>query len=85
MAYMSLAVALSAQAGVAIWWGGTQDTRVAVLERDFGEFRALGPQHTREIAEALRKVAVIEERLVRIDQNMDRVATAIEKLGDRAP
>lgn len=31
-AYLSLALALSAQGGAAIWWAGTQNTRLTSLE-----------------------------------------------------
>ena len=33
VAYVSLALALSAQGGAAIWWAGIINTRVAMIER----------------------------------------------------
>lgn len=85
MAYLSLAVAISAQAGAAIWWAGVVNARVDVIERDLQQVRLEVPVHTRELQQALRSVAVLEERLVRIDENLVRLAAAVERAAGLAP
>ncbi len=85
IAYLSLALAISAQAGAAIWWAGVVNARVEIIERDLIQLREEVPLHTRELQEALRSVAVLEERLVRIDENLARLAEAVERAAARVP
>jgi hypothetical protein len=85
MAYLSLALAISAQAGAAIWWAGVVNARVEIIERDLVQLRQEVPVHTRELQQALRSVAVLEERLVRIDENLARLAAAVERAAARVP
>ncbi|MCL4186726.1 MAG: hypothetical protein KJZ85_03900 [Rhodobacteraceae bacterium] len=61
VAYVSLALALSAQGGAAIWWAGIINTRVAMLERQLDDLAMIRPEQIRDVAEALRAIAVIEE------------------------
>ncbi len=86
LAYVSLALAVSAQAGTAIWWAGIINTRVAMIERQVAEVSVIGPEQSRDMAEALRAIAVIEERMIRLDENIARIGTAvgeISRLGAR--
>lgn len=85
VAYLSLALAISAQAGTAIWWAGVVNARVEIIERDLVQLRQEVPVHTRELQQALRSVAVLEERLVRIDENLARLAEAVERAAARVP
>ncbi len=80
LAYVSLALAVSAQAGAAIWWAGIINTRVAMIERQMAEFSVMGPEQSRDMAEALRAIAVIEERMIRLDENIARIGTAVGEL-----
>lgn len=77
LAYVSLALAISVQAGAAIWWSGQINTRVAMVERQVEELRDWQPVEAREITAALQSIAVIEERLVRVDQNLARLSQLI--------
>ena len=80
LAYVSLALAVSAQAGAAIWWAGIINTRVAMIERQMAEFSVMGPEQSRDMAEALRAIAVIEERMIRLDENIARIGAAVGEL-----
>ena len=80
LAYVSLALAISAQAGTAIWWAGIINTRVAMIERQMAEFSVMGPEQSRDMSEALRAIAVIEERMIRLDENIARIGTAVGEL-----
>jgi hypothetical protein len=80
MAYVSLALAVSAQAGTAIWWAGIINTRVAMLERQLDDLAMIRPEQIRDVAEALRAIAVIEERMIRLDENIARIGTAVGEL-----
>lgn len=87
VAYISLALALSAQGGAAIWWAGIIDTRVAMLERQLDDLAMIRPEQIRDVAEALRAIAVIEERMIRLDENIARIGAAVGRLEqqDRTP
>ena len=86
-AYLSLALALSAQGGAAIWWAGIINTRVAMIERQVTELSVIRPEQIRDMAEALRAIAVIEERMIRLDENIARIGAAVGRLEqqDRTP
>lgn len=87
VAYASLALALSAQGGAAIWWAGITNTRVAMLERQLDDLAMIRPEQIRDVAEALRAIAVIEERMIRLDENIARIGAAVGRLEqqDRTP
>lgn len=51
VAYVSLALALSAQGGAAIWWAGIINTRVAMLERQLDDLAMIRPEQIRDVAE----------------------------------
>ena len=87
VAYVSLALALSAQGGAAIWWEGIINTRVAMLERQLDDLAMIRPEQIRDVAEALRAIAVIEERMIRLDENIARIGAAVGRLEqqDRTP
>ena len=87
VAYVSLALALSAQGGAAIWWAGIINTRVAMIERQLTELSVIRPEQIRDMAEALRAIAVIEERMIRLDENIARIGAAVGRLEqqDRTP
>ncbi len=87
VAYVSLALALSAQCGAAIWWAGSINTRVAMLERQLDDLAMIRPEQIRDVAEALRAIAVIEERMIRLDENIARIGAAVGRLEqhDRTP
>jgi hypothetical protein len=87
VAYVSLALALSAQGGAAIWWAGIINTRVAMLERQLDDMAMIRPEQIRDVAEALRVIAVIEERMIRLDENIARIGAAVGRLEqqDRTP
>lgn len=80
VAYVSLALALSAQGGAAIWWAGIINTRVAMLERQLDDLAMIRPEQIRDVAEALRAIAVIEERMIRLDENIARIGAAVGRL-----
>jgi hypothetical protein len=87
VAYVSLALALSAQGGAAIWWAGIINTRVAMLERQLDDLAMICPEQIRDVTEALRAIAVIEERMIRLDENIARIGAAVGRLEqqDRTP
>lgn len=87
VAYVSLALALSAQGGAAIWWAGIINTRVAMLVRQLDDLAMIRPEQIRDVAEALRAIAVIEERMIRLDENIARIGAAVGRLEqqDRTP
>lgn len=87
VAYVSVALALSAQGGAAIWWAGIINTRVAMLERQLDDLAMIRPEQIRDVAEALRAIAVIEERMIRLDENIARIGAAVGRLEqhDRTP
>lgn len=87
VAYVSLALALSAQGGAAICWAGIINTRVAMLERQLDDLAMIRPEQIRDVAEALRAIAVIEERMIRLDENIARIGAAVGRLEqhDRTP
>ena len=80
VAYVSLALALSAQGGAAIWWAGIINTRVAMLERQLDDLAMIRPEQIRDVTEALRAIAVIEERMIRLDENIARIGAAVGRL-----
>lgn len=81
----ALALAVLGQFGTAIWWAGVVNARVETIEREIAQLRADGPIYARELQAALRSVAVLEERLVRIDVNLARLAEAVERAAGRLP
>jgi hypothetical protein len=78
-AYSSLALALSAQAGAAIWWAGTQNTRLTSLEARVAELLSTSPLHHRQIVEADRRIAVIDERIANILARIEALTAALER------
>ena len=46
-AWVSLALMISVQAGMAIWWAGVQNTRVAGIELGVAEMRRSSPDTQR--------------------------------------
>jgi cell division protein FtsB len=81
----ALALAVLGQFGTAIWWAGVVNARVETIEREIAHLRSEGPAYARELQAALRSVAVLEERLVRIDTNLARLALALERVTERGP
>lgn len=80
-AWLSLALMLSAQAGTAIWWAGTQNTRVAGIELGVAEMRRASPDTQRQVMAADRQIAVLESRLAEVLRRLDRFAAALDRLG----
>lgn len=79
--YVSLAIAIGVQAGGAIWWAGTTNARITMLEQSVDEISGM----QREIAGALQGVAILEERFMRVDQALIRIETAVERIAESAP
>lgn len=79
LAYISVAIAISAQAGMAIWWAGVVDYRLIVVEREVTDLRSALPSAAARIDEAIRKIAVIEERFVRIETDIRRIADNLQR------
>ncbi len=80
VAYISLAVAISAQAGTAIWWAGIQTARITQLEEHVEELRDANPVTVAQLVGADRQIAVIEERISNILERLDRIAEALDAL-----
>lgn len=81
-AYLSLALALSAQGGAAIWWAGTQNTRLTSLEARVAELLSASPLYHRQIVEADRRIAVIDERIANILARIEALTAALERRHD---
>ena len=81
-AYMSLALALSAQAGTVIWWAGVQNTRLSQLEAQVEELRSSSPLTNRQLVDADRQIAVIDERIANILSRLEALTAALERLHD---
>lgn len=80
-AWVSLALMLSVQAGMAIWWAGTQNTRVAGIELGVREIRSSTPDtHSRMMA-ADRQIAVLESRLDEVLRRLDRIGALLDRMG----
>jgi hypothetical protein len=73
-AYLSLALALSAQGGAAIWWAGTQNTRLTSLEARVAELLSTSPLD--------RRIAVIDERIANILARIEALTAALERRHD---
>lgn len=82
MAWLSLALALSAQGGAAIWWAGTQNTRLTSLEARVAELLSASPLYHRQIVEADRRIAVIDERIANILARIEALTAALERRHD---
>ena len=85
MAYLSLALAISVQAGTAIWWAGVVNARVNVMERDIAQLRLEVSVHTRDLQVALRQVAVLESSVSRTYANVLRLIDALDARPGRTP
>lgn len=79
IAYFSVAIAISVQAGTVIWWAGVVDSRLITVERDVNDLRSAAPASGAKLEEALRKIAVIEERFVRMETDLRRIADALDR------
>ena len=66
---------------------GIINTRVAMLERQLDDLAMIRPEQIRDVAEALRAIAVIEERMIRLDENIARIGAAVGRIEqqDRTP
>jgi hypothetical protein len=82
MAWLSLALAISAQGGAAIWWAGTQNTRMTSLETQVEELRSISPLTNRQIVEADQRIAVIDERIANILARIEALTAALERRHD---
>ncbi|WP_444461723.1 hypothetical protein [Rhodobacter capsulatus] len=58
-----------------------------MIERQVTELSVIRPEQIRDMAEALRAIAVIEERMIRLDENIARIGAAVGRLEqqDRIP
>ncbi len=81
VAWVSLALMLSAQAGLAIWWAGAQNTRVAGIELGFFEMRRSSPDAQRQMMAADRQIAVLESRLGEVLRRLDEMGTTLDSNG----
>jgi hypothetical protein len=77
--YSSLALALSAKAGAAIWWAGTQNTRLTTLETRVAELLSTSPLYHNQVVEADRRIAVIDGRIVNIIARIEALTAALER------
>lgn len=77
-AWVSLALMLSAQAGMAIWWAGAHNTRVAGLEMRVSELLTSAPDTHRLVVAADRQIAVIEQRVDEILRRLDRISYQLD-------
>lgn len=84
VAWFSLALALFAQGGTAIWWAGVQNTRLMSLEERLRELQSEKPAHHRQIIEADRRIAVIDERITHIIARLEMLTAAFEKISEPA-
>ena len=50
---------------------------IDLLQRSDNRIR---PEQIRDVAEALRAIAVIEERMIRLDENIARIGAAVGRL-----
>lgn len=82
MAWLSLALAISAQGGAAIWWAGTQNTRVTSLEARVAELLSTSPLYHNQVVEADRRIAVIDERIANILARIEALTAALERRHD---
>jgi hypothetical protein len=81
-AYMSLALALSVQGGTVIWWAGVQNTRISQLEAQVDELQSSTPLTLRQLVDADRQIAVIDERIANILSRLEALTAALERLHD---
>jgi septal ring factor EnvC (AmiA/AmiB activator) len=81
-AYMSLALALSAQGGTVVWWAGVQNTRMSQLEAQVDELQTSTPLTHRQLVDADRQIAVIDERIANILSRLEALTAALERLHD---
>jgi hypothetical protein len=79
LAYVSVGLAVFVQAALAIWWAGVVDSRLTIVEREVTELRATAPTSAARLEEAIRKIAVIEERFVRMETDIRRIADALDR------
>jgi hypothetical protein len=79
MAYLSLALAISAQAGAAIWWAGTLNTRLNLLEQRVAEVQTASPAFQLQVVDADRRIAVIDERIANILARLEALTAALER------
>ena len=79
VAWVSLALMLSVQAGTVIWWAGEQNTRLSGLELRVAELMHSSPDTYRQVVAADRQIAVIEQRINEILRRLDRIGAALER------
>lgn len=80
-AWISLALMLSAQAGMAIWWAGVQNTRVSGIELGVTEMRRSSPDTLKQIVAADRQIAVLEIRLNEVLRRLDEIGATLDRMG----
>ncbi len=80
LAWVSLALMLSAQAGLAIWWAGVQNTRVAGMELGIAEIRRVSPDTQRQMMMADRQIAVLESRLDELLRRLEEIGGKLDRM-----
>jgi hypothetical protein len=73
-------VAISVQAGTAVWWASQTNARLASVERQIDDLAVRGPGQTVEIARAFTAIAVMEERFRRFDDAIVRLDATVRRL-----
>jgi hypothetical protein len=79
LAYIAVAVAISAEAAMMMWFGSVLDRRLVVVEREVTELRSAAPPAAARLEDAMREIAVIKERFVRMETDIRRIADALER------
>ncbi|MGY6409707.1 MAG: hypothetical protein ACXIUV_01580 [Alkalilacustris sp.] len=80
-AWVSLALMLSVQAGMAIWWAGVQNTRVSGIELGVAEMRRSSPDTLKQMMAADRQIAVLESRLDEVLRRLDEIGATLDRIG----
>lgn len=79
-AWLSLALSLSAQAGVAIWWAGAVNTRLAAVAVAVRDLQSSAPAYHDSLVTNERGLAVTDQRLDDILRRLEAIERRIERL-----
>lgn len=79
-AWLSLAITLSVQGGVAIWWAGVINTRVVAVETAVRDLQRSAPTYHDNLVANQRAIAVIDQRLLDIVRRVEASERALADL-----